>query len=203
MNKIETYNNEDFRCETGGCDKVYKRRGNLLKHQVDKHGVKPDPKILEIIKQDTSNSSLNTSSDFKEIKETKTSTQLPTTGVSRKRSEEEGEEGDEDEERIKKIKTEDGDETDEDEEAADSPKAKERMEKMKAAMAAIETQNEEITAEQDSQSESQNLMNEIFENIDNFATPDETFALNNIPNPNNIIIRQPHQQDEGVLNWSK
>ena len=64
------------------------------------------------------------------------------------------------------------------------------MEKVKAAMAAIETQNEEITAEQDSQSESQNLMNEIFENIDNFATPDETFALNNIPNPNNIIIRQ-------------
>ena len=124
----------DFRCETGGCDKVYKRRGNLLKHQVDKHGVKPDPKILEIIKQDTSNSSLNTSSDFKEIKETKTSTQLPTTGVSRKRSEEEGEEGDEDEERIKKIKTEDGDETDEDEEAADSPKAKERMEKIGMAL---------------------------------------------------------------------
>ena len=60
--------------------KPYKRRGNLLKHEVDKHGVKPDPKILEIIKQDASNTSLNTSTDFKEIKENKTSTQLPMTG---------------------------------------------------------------------------------------------------------------------------
>ena len=190
QNMSNVNGNDDFRCEHEGCDKTYKRRGNLLKHEVDKHGVKPDPKILEIIKQDASNTSLNTSTDFKEIKESKTSTQLPTTGVTRKRSTDSTEDEENDEERLKKIRTEEGEETDEEEEETESPKAKERRSRMKAAMEAVQTQKDGLPDEQESQSESLNLMNDIFENSDNFATPDETFALNNIPNPNNVIIRQ-------------
>ena len=108
QNMSNANGNDDFRCEHEGCDKTYKRRGNLLKHEVDKHGVKPDPKILDIIKQDASNTSLNTSTDFKEIKENKTSTQLPMTGVTRKRSSDSTEDEENDEERLKNRRTEEG-----------------------------------------------------------------------------------------------
>ena len=121
--------------------------------------------------------SLNTLADFKDIKENKTSTQLPMTGVTRKRSTDSTEDEENDEERLKKIRTEEGEETDEEEEETESPKAKERRSKMKAAMEAVQTQKDGLPDEQESHSESLNLMNDIFENSDNSATPEETMSI--------------------------